>query len=743
MTIRARLVVILIVTALMPLALTSLAHQVSIWLARGRLSAHARQALDTNARQALQEQLEGHVEIIKREMQLTRALLKRQAREIELALAAPVYAEKCDFHASTFGHDPNLFVLPAQYHPSFSDANDPNIAALSIDYQRQGYAVMPQANEVEVRRAQMQLSPMTRVYHEIYTQAPKGTLWLSTRLENGLITRYPAGGTFDLPPPRGPGAGPPGRGPRGFGQERLPADPGRRPVMGGITRERGGRSPRPRRPRETGGAPAVVDHSTGQVVVEIPQPIRSADGSMAGVAVMKRTVAEFFENMSLPERWGEDTERMIVQVAPNAAAQPSARILLHSKLDKTAPTRRRRIIPGRLESRDTAQYKAMIEGIAAGNPGVQSMEFQGRSCLWAYQPVEVSGVAALLIVPYTHITELAETMERTLIRESMFWLQLTTVVLVLATVYAIVLALRRARALTDPIDTLVSASRRLANGDFEAQVQIASGDELEHLGNVFNDIGPKLREHGNMKLSLELARAVQQNLLPGRTPVLHNLEVTGRCLYCDETGGDYYDFIDLSEDKPGRVGIVLGDVSGHGIDAALLMASIRGVTHAEARYYADRPAQMLARANGQVSQDTEDDRFVTLFYGLLEDQTRSCVWASAGHEPALWYHSHNQEIEELPSTGMPLGVQENATFNQMGPIHMEPGDVLIIGTDGIWDARNEQSEFYGMSRFLDVLKENHHLDAEDLANCLMNHVTGYIGSASRIDDITMVLIKAK
>jgi len=91
---------------------------------------------------------------------------------------------------------------------------------------------------------------------------------------------------------------------------------------------------------------------------------------------------------------------------------------------------------------------------------------------------------------------------------------------------------------------------------------------------------------------------------------------------------------------------------------------------------------------------------------------------------------------------MPLGVAEDAAFKQLGPIHMEPGDVLIIGTDGIWDARNDQGEFYGQARFLDVVKEHHHLAAEDLANRLMNHVTEFIGSASRIDDITMVLIKA-
>jgi phosphoserine phosphatase RsbU/P len=743
MTIRARLLIILLITALMPLAVTSMAHQVSIWLARSRLATHAREALDSNARQGLKEQLEGHVEFIKRDRQLAQALLRRQAREIELALAAPAYADKSDCNDSTFGYDSSLATASSLYHPLFSDANDPNTAALGIDYQRQGYFIADRADPAEAMQLLLRLSPMTQVYNEIYKQAPKGTLWLSTSLGNGLISRYPAGGSLSALFSRRLRRPSTELGPRTLAAEGGSAEQGKRPGPGDSARGQDGPGTRSRGRRMPGRIPVLVDQSTGQVMVVMTERIHAADGSRAGVTAMTRTISEFFENMALPERWGTDTERMIVRVDPNATSDQLARILFHSKLDKTAPTRSRRVVPGILESDDDALYQAMISDMLAETPRVRKMTFRGRPCLWAYQATGVTGIAALLIVPYTHVTELAETMERTLIRESLFWLQMTTVVLVLATVYAIVLALRKARSLTDPIGTLVDASRQLASGDFEASVQIHSGDELEHLGKVFNDIGPKLREYGTLKLSLELARAVQQNLLPGHTPALSNFELTGRCLYCDETGGDYYDFIDLPEVKSGTVGVVVGDVSGHGIGAALLMASIRGVTHAEAKYYADHPAQMLARTNRQVVQDTDDERFVTLFYGLLEDQTRSCTWASAGHEPALWYHSGDRRIEELPNTGMPLGVMEKAEFKQIGPIHLEPEDILIIGTDGIWEAQNDQGEFFGKERFLDVIKDKYHLAADDLADLLMDHITGFIGLAARTDDITLVLIKAR
>ncbi len=204
MAIRTRLLVLLLITALVPLALTSLAYQISLRFAQRRLTENTRQVLDTNAKQALLELLQGHVEVLLRDRKLVQSLLKRQAKEVELALSAPHTGEDLQHTRSTFGFDPNLTISSAQTHPLFQDANDPNVAALNIDYRRQGYRTMPWADANEVPRMLDVLSPLTGLYHEIYAEAPEGTLWLTTNLRQSLETHYPAGGRSPEFRPAGP-----------------------------------------------------------------------------------------------------------------------------------------------------------------------------------------------------------------------------------------------------------------------------------------------------------------------------------------------------------------------------------------------------------------------------------------------------------------------------------------------------------------------------------------------------------
>jgi len=148
-----------------------------------------------------------------------------------------------------------------------------------------------------------------------------------------------------------------------------------------------------------------------------------------------------------------------------------------------------------------------------------------------------------------------------LVKESLFWLQGATTVLLAAGVAAVVLAALKARNVTRPVHALIEAGRKLGSGDYDARVEIDTGDELEHLGRVFNETGPKLRDMQRMKESLGLAAAIQHSLLPEKVPVLEHFDVAGRCVYCDETGGDYYDFIPLDAGGRRRLGLVVGDVS--------------------------------------------------------------------------------------------------------------------------------------------------------------------------------------
>ena len=734
MTIRVRLLIILLVTALTPLVVTSLTHQASIRIAKRHLSATTRKHLDVNARLALQELHQSHVSLLQKDRQLTQALLASQAREIEKALSLCTAAPSAQATGDTFGFDPNITMSLDAYHPHFQDVNDPNIAGLNIDYTRQGYAIGASADPNEVRLILNSMAPLTRVFNTLYRhQAPGGVLWMSTYLQRRAFTaRYPAA----TPPAPDPAWG------RRNRRNNTSSQAGQQADRSDPNRPRNRDRSRLPRQRTLRPVPIIPDRATNQWVIVSSQSVSSEDGSITGTTAVARTIPEVFGDMALPERWGQETEHMLIRVDPNATTHRSAPKLLHDKQAHFDRSSWRRYRSDNLTSRDTTVFEAMMTDLLDGQSGTQIMDFSGRACLWAYQPLDIAGVAALMIVPYDRVTELAATMEKALIRESLFWLEITTVVLVFATGLAIALAVSKAKSLTDPITSLIHAGRQLAAGDYEARVQVTADDELGQLGQVFNDIGPQLRERETMKESLQLAGAVQKSLLPKQTPDLECFDVAGQCLYCDETGGDYYDFIDLSDIHPQKCSVVLGDVSGHGVGAALLMASVRGIMHSEIKHSACDLVKLLDSINQQVIEDTEDDRFVTLFHGILDDRNRSFIWSSAGHEPAYWYHMAENTFEELPNTGMPIGVIPDAVFDQAGPITPQSGDLIIIGTDGIWEARDEHDAFFGKEPFFKTIQEHAQATAQQLCAAVIDEVAAFVGPGDRTDDITLIVIKA-
>ncbi len=535
--------------------------------------------------------------------------------------------------------------------------------------------------------------------------------------------------------------------------ERPDSTARRRPPRGGSGED----FPDERRRRLERGfrrspVPIHVDPVTQQWVMQSSNEFSftTPEGiEIQGRTSLARTIPEVFKDIALPERWGHQTEHMLIRVDPNDPNDTRVERLLHDKQasyvddreqGRRAPWMRPRLAP--LTSDDHEVFLNMMHDLIAGQAGTRVMDYQGRVCLWAYQPLDISQVGAILIVPYDRVTELASTLEVSLINESLLWLQITTVVLVLAAALAVVLALLKARSLIQPISALILAGRQLAAGNYDARVTVQADDELGQLGHVFNGIGPKLKEREAMKESLALAGVIQRSLLPQKTPNLQNFDVHGRCLYCEETGGDYYDFVDLSQVHPYKTSIVLGDVSGHGITSALVMAATRGMMHAEIKHSACDLVKLFDSLNQQILNDTEVGTFVTLFHGILDDRNCSFIWASAGHEPAFWLHAQSGQIEELPNTGMPLGIHHDAVFDQAGPVVPEPGDLLVVGSDGIWEARNEHQQFFGKDRFFRVLQDHVQETAEAISGAVIDAVAAFVGPGQRTDDVTVVVIKA-
>ena len=167
-------------------------------------------------------------------------------------------------------------------------------------------------------------------------------------------------------------------------------------------------------------------------------------------------------------------------------------------------------------------------------------------------------------------------------------------------------------------------------------------------------------------------------------------------------------------------------MSGHGIGAALLMAGTRGLLHAEAPHAQDDLAGLMTRLNRELAHDTAEETFVTLFYGILDDAQRSLVWASAGHEPATWYRASTARIEELPNTGMLLGVEPEAHYRQAGPVVLAPGDILVIGTDGIWEAHDDAGRLFGKDRFHRIVQDAAALSANEICDRIIDAVAMFV-----------------
>lgn len=242
--------------------------------------------------------------------------------------------------------------------------------------------------------------------------------------------------------------------------------------------------------------------------------------------------------------------------------------------------------------------------------------------------------------------------------------------------------------------------------------------------------------------SLNVAREVQQNLLPQAPPHIKGIGLAGCSIYCDETGGDYYDFIDLTKNGRGSTGVVLGDVSGHGISSALLMSSVRAYLRGRAAM-PGTPADIINHVNRLVSADTlETGQFMTLFYLEVEPATGNLTWIRAGHDPAYLYSPDEDLFHEIGGKGLALGLDEDWIYKEY-KVDTRQGQILILASDGIWETQNEQGEMFGKNRLKDIVRNNINLGAEEIHKAVMKAVDDFRGQAPQEDDVTLVVMKFK
>ncbi len=244
-------------------------------------------------------------------------------------------------------------------------------------------------------------------------------------------------------------------------------------------------------------------------------------------------------------------------------------------------------------------------------------------------------------------------------------------------------------------------------------------------------------EKQRIEEDLQLAREIQRNLLPRFRPQGKRFELAGFNLPSREVGGDYYDFIPLADD---RIGIVIGDISGKGIPAAILMSNLQATFRISA-LHAKSTSEAMALVNNQIIQTTSVEKFATLFYGVFDAKTRTLEYTNAGHNfPILW--RPNRECSQLKEGGLVIGVLKDVPYQSV-KIQILPGELIVFYTDGVTEARSKNEEEYGEARLIDTISRCSERPAEAILETILDSVTVFTDGDLESDDLTLVVMKVK
>jgi sigma-B regulation protein RsbU (phosphoserine phosphatase) len=318
---------------------------------------------------------------------------------------------------------------------------------------------------------------------------------------------------------------------------------------------------------------------------------------------------------------------------------------------------------------------------------------------------------------------------------------------------ALVIGVRLTRSITYTVDKLYGATERVKKGDFSYRIRVPSNDQISALGEAFDGMTASVErllleseEKLRLESELEIAREVQAQLFPRSAPEVPGLVLYGVCKAARLVSGDYYDFLKLDEN---RVCLVLGDVSGKGISAALLMAAMQSALRAQF-YDGYAPssdshalplstAAVVSRLNLQLYENTPREKYVTFFFGVYDAATRTLTYTNAGHLPPVLLRQG--KVERLREGGTVVGLFSPITYDQ-AEIQIQPGDLLLAFTDGITEPENIYGEEFGEDRMLEVVRRALSGSPQILVEEIYRSVNDWTGSPELQDDMTLVVAKA-
>ena len=320
-----------------------------------------------------------------------------------------------------------------------------------------------------------------------------------------------------------------------------------------------------------------------------------------------------------------------------------------------------------------------------------------------------------------------------------------------ALVVSLIVAISLTRTMTRTVHDLYRATQRVNRSDFSHRIPVRGDDQLSDLSRSFNTMTESIerlieesREHERLQSELEIAREVQARMFPREAPKLASMEVLGVCRPAQVVSGDFYDYIQLS---PSRMALALGDVSGKGISAALVMATLHSIVRTQLSLlarsngeFALSTAELVARTNRRLHTDTSDDKFATLFFAGYDEREGILSYSNAGHLPPLLIRGG--EIQQLEVTGMVAGVFPESTYESR-QLKLQFGDTLVAFTDGLTEPENAYEEEFGEERFREAVLRHVDRPSPEMIAAVMQEVIDWTGESTLQDDMTMLVAKRR
>ena len=709
MSIRWKLLLLLLGIALVPVAILAMINRNGMQKLGADLADRGRTIVTERTAEQLRQLIRDQAKSLRILRHSLENTLQLQAREVEQCLArGPSETSAPAFFSEDFGRDDAAAprTVPSDRH--FRFATGAAGTPIPITYEQQVYKLAPKVPAGEVSREIACLGPMPEAYKALYQGHAGLIYWQFTGLENGVYTSYPGHGGY---PPE-------------FDH-----------------RERDWYVEAKQNGALTWIGP-YLGVSSEQLILTLSMPVRAPDGEIRGVTGIDVNVRDIVENMKVPPLWSRDARAILVFLEEDpAGGRRRAKVLAQPGYHQDAQQRwNAKIEADYLESDDTDRLSSMIADMSESRSGRAEMRYGDRESLWVYGPVDEEGTNLVIILPLADVVAQAAAVEREARESTDAQVRIASALAGLVFLIVLLFALIGSRTVTEPVRELAATADRIAAGEFDARVRIHTHDELGKLGQRFNEMVPQLEERMNLKQSLELAMEVQQSLLPSRPPVVEGLDVAGKSIYCDETGGDYFDFLNVAEMNAHRVGVAIGDVTGHGIAAALLMTTARALLRSHAAQATDL-ARLMNTLNADLAHDMEGGQFMTLYYLVLDTRTREARWVSAGHDAAIVYDPADDSFSELTGVDIPLGIEPAWEFKEHGPVLLKPGQVVVIGTDGIWEGRDPDDEFFGKDRLREVIRRKAASSAADISDAITDALREFARGRAPEDDITLVTFK--